>query len=149
MPESENLKKLKAAHEQWGKSKDTANIAPFRDLMADNFSIASMDESTPGLSFAVDGNSKAASIAYLTGIFDHWQMEYYRPDEYVEQGNKIAMFGWCKYKHKVTKHSVECRIANLWEFSEDGQLVSLIDIFDSAKAAAVATAPIKQDMAVS
>jgi uncharacterized protein len=139
MSESENLKNLKAVYEQWGKSKDTANIGPLRDLMAEDFSIVSMDESTPGLSFAADCNSKAASIAYLSGIFEHWQMEYYRPDAYVEQGNKIAMFGWCKYKHKVTKNSVECRIANLWEF-RDGKLVSLTDIFDSARAAAAATA---------
>ena len=33
---------------------------------------------------------------------------------------------------------VECWIANLWEF-RNGKLVSMIDIFDSAKAAVAAT----------
>jgi uncharacterized protein len=149
MAESKNLEKLKAVYVEWGKSGDKANLGPLVGMMADNFSVASMDESTPGLKFAVDSSTKAASIAYLTGIFDHWTMEYFLPEKYVEQGNKIAMFGWCKYQHKVTKRSVECRIANLWEFNEDGQFVSLIDIFDSAKAAAVAMAPINQEMAAS
>ena len=149
MTESKNLARLKAAHVEWGRSGDKANIGTLENLMADNFGVASMDEGTPGLKFAIDSNMKAASIAYLTSIFDHWNMEYFRPEQYVEQGNKIAMFGWCKYRHKATKEPVECRIANLWEFSEDGQLVSLIDIFDSAKAAAAATAPIRDDTEVS
>ena len=149
MSERENLDNLKKVYEEWGRSGGEANIEPLKKLMADNFSVASMDENTPGLKFAVDSSTKAASIAYLTGIFDYWTMEYFRPEHYVVEGNRIAMFGWCKYKYKGTENAVECRIANLWEFSEDGQFVSLIDVFDSAKAAAVAMASKRDEPVVS
>ena len=135
---STNLKNLKAGYRAWGKSKATANIAPLQALMANSFRIASMDESAPGLAFAKDRSSKAQSLAYLTGIFDDWEMVHYTPKTFVEQDNKIAMFGKCAYKNKKTKKTVECWIANLWEF-RNGKLVSMIDIFDSAKAAVAAT----------
>jgi ketosteroid isomerase-like protein len=134
----DNLKNLKAAYRAWGKSKATANVEPFQNLMADSFRIASMDENTPGLTFAVDRSSKPQSLAYLTGIFNDWEMVHYTPQTFVEQGNKIAMFGKCAYKNKNTKKTVECWIANLWEF-RNGKIVSMVDIFDSAKAAAAAT----------
>ncbi len=133
-----NLKNLKAAYRAWGKSRATANIGPMESLMANSFRIASMDENTPGLAFAIDRSSKAQSLAYLAGIFDDWEMLHYTPKTFVEQGNKIAMFGKCAYKNKATKKTVECWIANLWEFKE-GKAVSMIDIFDSAKAVAAAT----------
>ena len=137
-PVSANLKNLKAGYRAWGKSKATANIGPLQNLMANSFRIASMDENTPGLAFAVDRSSKTQSLAYLTGIFDDWEMLHYTPKTFVEQGNKIAMFGQCAYKNKKTKKTVECWIANLWEF-RNGKLVSMVDIFDSAKAAMAAT----------
>ncbi|MEW9805195.1 nuclear transport factor 2 family protein [Mesorhizobium sp. ZMM04-5] len=133
-----NLRNLKAAYRAWGKSRDKANIEPLQKLMADSFRIASMDETSPGLAFAADRPSKPQSIAYLTGIFDDWEMVHYTPQTFVEQGNKIAMFGKCAYKNKKTRKTVECWIANLWEF-RNGKLVSMVDVFDSAKAAAAAT----------
>lgn len=135
---SANLKNLKAAYRAWGKSKATANVGPLESLMANSFRIASMDETTPGLGFAVDRSSKSQSLAYLTGIFNDWEMVHYTPKTFVEQGNRIAMFGKCAYRNKATSKTVECWIANLWEF-RNGKLVSMIDIFDSAKAAAAAT----------
>ncbi|MFI0848361.1 nuclear transport factor 2 family protein [Mesorhizobium sp. IMUNJ 23232] len=129
---------MKAAYAAWNKSETTANLGPLQALMADDFRIASVEETTPGLSFAVDCNSKAASVAYLTGIFDEWEMVHYTPETFVEQGDKIAMFGKCAFKHKKTGKTAECRISNLWEF-KDGKAVSMIDLFDSAKAAAAAT----------
>ena len=73
-------------------------------------------------------------------------MVYFRPETYVEQGDKIAMFGECSWKHKGTKKTVVCRISNLWEF-KDGKAISMIDLFDSAKAAAAATPDKKQKKA--
>ena len=62
--------------------------------MANSFRIASMDEGTPGLAFAIDRSSKAQSLAYLTGHFRRLGDGFTsRPKTYVEQGNKIAMFG--------------------------------------------------------
>ena len=138
MPNSKNLQNLKAAYAQWGKSKTTGNIKPLQDLMADDFKIGSVDEKSPGMTFAVDRNSKGEAVKYLNAIFDQWEMLHFTPETFVEQDDRIAMFGKCKYRHKKTGKEVECAISNLWEF-KDGKAVSLIDLFDSAKAAAAAT----------
>ena len=138
MPNSKNLQNLKAAYAEWGKSKTTGNIKPLQDLMADNFKIGGVDEMSPGMAFAVDRNSKTDAIKYLNAIFDQWEMLHFTPKTFVEQANTIAMFGTCRYKNNETGKEVECGISNLWEF-KDGKAVSLIDLFDSAKAAAAAT----------
>ncbi|MEQ1950527.1 nuclear transport factor 2 family protein [Mesorhizobium sp. CN2-181] len=138
MSDSKNLTNLKAAYAAWGKSKLTANVSQLEALMAENFRIASVEQATPGLEFAMGRMEKSASVAYLNGIFDEWEMVHFTPETYVEQGDKIAMFGKCAYKHKITGRKAECRISNLWEF-KDGKAVSMIDLFDSAKAVAAAT----------
>lgn len=139
MSDSKNLANLKDAYSAWGASKAIANVGKLEALMAENFRIASVEHTTPGLWFAVGSDTKAASVAYLTRIFGEWEMVHYTPETFVEQGDMIAMFGKCAFKYKKTGNIAECRISNLWEF-KDGKAVSMIDLFDSAKAAA-ATIP--------
>jgi ketosteroid isomerase-like protein len=138
MADSQNLTNLKAVYSAWGMGGKTANLGSLEAMMADNFRIASVDEKSPGMAFAVDRHSKEASIGYLKGIFDEWEMIHFTPKTFLEDGDHIAMFGMCKYRHKKTGKDAECHISALWEF-KDGKVVSLTDIFDSAKAAAAAT----------
>lgn len=137
MADSQNLRNLKAAYADWDKTK--GGIELWRELMADEFRLSSINEKTQGLTFAVDRVSKDDALDYLTRIFDEWTMLEYKPATYVEQGDRIAMFGACKYQHNKTGNIASCLIACLWEFNADGKAVAMTEVFDTAVAAAAAT----------
>jgi ketosteroid isomerase-like protein len=137
MARQENLDRIKAGYVAWHERKGDA-LDVWRPLMAENFTLVSMDESTPGLSFAVDRHSREEALAYLKGIFDHWEMIHYTPETFVADDDNVAMFGKCSYRNKKTGKAVECRIANRWKF-EDGKAVAMTDVWDTALAAAAAT----------
>ena len=133
----DNLTRLKAGYAAWHDRKgDSLDI--WREMMDEGFTLASMDESTPGLGFAVDRHSRDESLAYLGAIFDEWEMVHYTPETFVDGGDNIAMFGKCAYRNKKTGKLCECRIANLWTF-RDGKATSLTDVWDTAIAATAAT----------
>jgi hypothetical protein len=125
---SKRLDALKEAYKEWGTSGKDPKMGKLLDLMADNFAVGGVYGENPGTAFA-----KEKSIAYLTSIFGEWEMISFEPEVYVEQDLKIAMFGVCSWRHR-NGNAVKCRIATLWTFNEDDKLVSMIDIFDSAKA---------------
>ncbi|MGD9502514.1 MAG: nuclear transport factor 2 family protein [Methyloceanibacter sp.] len=66
-------------------------------------------------------------------------MDHYTPQHFVCEGESIAMFGVCAYRHKGTGKTAECRIACLWRF-RDGKAVEMTEIFDTARAVAAAIA---------
>ena len=133
----DNLTRLKAGYAAWHDRKgDSLDV--WREMMDESFTLASMDESTPGLGFATDRHSRDESLAYLGAIFDEWEMVHYTPETFVDDGDNIAMFGTCGYRNKATGKVAECRIANLWKF-RNGKAISMMDVWDTAVAAAAAT----------
>lgn len=141
MNTQDNLAALRRAYAAWDEHKGGEPARElWRDLFADDVSLASVSEQTAGLEFAADRQSRTGALEYLTGIFQQWEMLHYTPETYVAEGARIAMFGRCAYRFRKTGRVCECRIACLWEFDDAGKAVSLVDIFDSALALA-ATEP--------
>lgn len=130
---SKRLEALKAAYKEWGTSGKQPRMDKLVDLMADDFTVGSVYEQSPGVTFA-----KEKSIAYLTSIFGEWEMISFEPEVYLEQDPRIAVFGVCSWRHR-NGNAVKCRIATLWTFDKDDKAVSMIDIFDSAKAMVAAS----------
>ena len=128
-----NLDKLKKAYAAWHEKKGDC-LDVWRKLMAKNFKLASISEKTPGLAFAADRNSREESLKYLAGIFDEWEMLYYKPDTFVSEDDHVAVFGKCAYRYKKTGKEAHVRIACLWRFKGD-KLVEMTEIFDTALAA--------------
>lgn len=132
-----NLERLKHAYAQWHETKGTS-VEVWGALMADRFRFSSVDENKPGLAFSRDSVSRVDAVARLSAIFDDWTMLHYSPATYVDDGNRIAMFGACGFRHKRTGKDAEVLMGCLWEFEGD-KAVALTEIFDSAVAVAAAT----------
>ena len=132
-----NLDRLKEAYAAWndtrGESRDV-----WAAMMAEQFAINHVDEKSPGLTFAKDSLTRAEALDYLSAIFDEWEMLYYRPEHYVGEGDSIAMFGRCGFRHKGTGRDAEMRMACLWRFDGD-KAVSLTEVCDTAVAMKAAT----------
>lgn len=128
-----DLARLKAAYAAW--SEQGPNALPvWRDLLADDFSISSVDGRTmPAIEFSVGSGARDEALAYLWGIFDQWDMVHYTPEAFVSEGDRIAVFANCAFRNKATKKVAAFRIATLWRF-RDGKAVELVEVFDTAPA---------------
>lgn len=131
------LRRLKAVHAAFA-AQGPASLPVWKALMADDFRLVSIDgKATPGLGFIAAQGSRDDALAYLWGIFDDWELVHYSPLHYLAEGDMIAVFGVCAYRHKHTDKVAQCSMADLWRF-RDGLAVEVTDIFDTARAAAAA-----------
>lgn len=134
---SKNLERLKQAYKQWHETKG-ASVDTWGALMADRFRFVSNDENQKGLSFSRNTVNRDDAKKRLRAIFDEWEMVHFSPETYVEDGDRIAMFGTCGYRNKATGKVAECLVSCLWVFEGD-EAVAMTEIFDSAVAVAAAT----------
>lgn len=134
----DNLARLKAAYRRWHDSRG-ADTGAWLDLASDDMRLFSTSAATPQLAFAGHRNSKAEVVDYLTAILKDWAMVHYSPETFVSEGDRIVMFGRCAWAHKATGKIAEVHIAHLWRFSGT-EVVELTEVFDTARAAAAATA---------
>lgn len=137
MPDSNDLKNLKLAYRAWHDSRG-ADKHRWLDLMADHVSIRGVDEQSAGLRFATDRRSREEAVEYFTAILEDWEMIHWTPDVFVDDGERIAMFGHCSWRNRATGKAAEGATAHLWHF-EDGKIVEFRDVFDTARAVAAAT----------
>jgi ketosteroid isomerase-like protein len=138
MSAREHLWKLKAGYAAWNDSLgDSLDV--WREMMDERFRLTSIDETSPGMGFAADRDTREDALDYLAAIFDEWEMVHYTPQTYVCEGDNIAVFGKCAYRYRRTGKVAECRIACLWRF-KDGKAIEMTDIWDTAVAAAATVA---------
>lgn len=133
---SDNLSRLKACYQAWNDTKGDREA--WRGILAEPFTLHSIDENAPGLEFAKDRFSREEALDYLTAALKEWEMVHFTPETFVSEGDKIAVFGRMGYRHKVTGKEADARMAHLWRF-EDGKAAGVIEIFDTAVAVAAAT----------
>ena len=132
-----NLERVKAAYKAWHDSK-AASIDTWLALMADEVVLIGVNEEEPGLAFARNRKSRDDVADYLRGIADNWEMIAFTPRHFLEDGDRVAMFGTCSWRYKATGKQMECLISSYWRFA-NGKCVELIDLFDSAVAVRAAT----------
>lgn len=136
-----NLDRLKSAYAAWNDSKGGSRDT-WASMMADRFQFSHVDEHSPGLEFAKDSITRDEALSYLAAIFDEWEMVHYTPEFYVGDGDAIAMFGKCAFRHIKAGNDpngiAEMRMACLWRFEGD-EAVSLTEVVDSAVAMRIAT----------
>lgn len=136
MAEDTNLERLKAAYAAWHDSKG-ANENQWLDLFSDNIRMRSVGDQVGGLEFAGEYLTKQQAVSYFTGLLETWEMIHWTPERFVVDGDQIAMFGRCAWKHRATGKDIEISIAHLWTF-EGNVAIEAVEVFDSARAAMAA-----------
>ena len=133
----ENIERLRAAYQVWHDSKGARSDA-WLDLLSDQVRFRSMGGASPLLAFAEERRGKADAVVYFTGLTKDWTMVHWTPETFVNEGDRIAVFGTCAWTHKTTGKLAEVAISHLWIF-ENGKVVAVTEIFDSARAVNAAT----------
>ena len=105
MSDSQNLRELKTAYRAWDETKGDSKDA-WLNLMGDKVCMHSVGEEGTGLDFAKDGHSKTEAVDYLAALLKDWKMIHWTPDTFVEDGDRIAMFGRCAWTFRKTGKDV-------------------------------------------
>ena len=75
---------------------------------------------------------------YFSGLTDDWEMNEYRVDEYIVQGNRVVALGRCSFKHKKTGKILDTPKADFHKF-RDGKICEFFEFYDTAQAIGVAS----------
>jgi len=137
MSDNPNIERLKAAYVAWNETKG-GNQDHWLALLGKNVCVRSVGDQSAGLEFAGECRSREEAVSYFTGLLGSWDMIHWTVDHMVADADRIAVFGRCAWTNKATGKDVEVSISHLWTFGDDGA-TELVEIFDSARAAAAAT----------
>ena len=136
MPTEKNVALLKAAYRDWEQSKGT-NADCWLQILSDNIVLKSLGDGRPGLEFSQERRGKADVGLYLAGLAESWQMVFYRTDEFIAQGDRVAVLSACAWRHRVTGAEVQTPKVDIWRF-RNGKIVEFYEFFDTARVQAAA-----------
>ena len=137
--EDSNVTVLKEAYRQWHDTKGES-VDHWLTLMTDDVKFRSLAEGTKPMEFTRTSSCKSDVQRYFAGLTEDWQMNYYRMDEYIAQGDRVVALGSCSFKHKKTGKILETPKADFHKF-RDGKICEFFELYDTAQALGVATAP--------
>jgi ketosteroid isomerase-like protein len=133
----EVLDMLRAAYTQWHDTRG-ASVATWVSLMDDDIHMRSVADGAPGMEFSAPRRGKATVYGYFSALAADWEMIHYTVDEFLVDGDRVAVFGRCAFKNRKTGKTAETHVANLWRF-RNGSAVEYFEMYDTAKAFAAAT----------
>lgn len=125
-----NLAKLKDAYREWHDTKGKS-VDSWMDLFAENVRLRSLAEGRAGAAFTQHVRSKAEVTRYFKGLLNDWQMIHYTTDDFIVDGDRIAMRGSTSWSNRKTGRVVETRKADFVTF-KDGKIVEFEEFYDTA-----------------
>lgn len=132
----ENVARLKRAYAAWDACK-AGDCSMWHALADDDIRLNTIGAEEPGLEFTRPGQGRERLAAYLDQLRGAWRMEYFRPQVFVAEGERVAMFGEASWTFIATGRTATVAIAHLWRF-EEGRAVEWSEIFDGTAAGAAA-----------
>ena len=134
---AENVAKLKDAYRQWHETRG-ASVKVWLDLMADDVKVRSLAAGAPGAAFTAEVNSKEQFKRYFDGLLADWQMINYKTNQFIAEGERVAMLGSTAWRNRKTGREVDTLKADFWMFRE-GRVVEFYELYDTAALVAAAT----------
>jgi ketosteroid isomerase-like protein len=130
------MAKLKAAYREWHDTRG-ASAATWLALMADDVEMRSVADGAPGMAFSAPRKGKHTAHGYFTALAAEWEMVHHTPEVFLADGDRVAVFGRCAFRHRKTGKVADTAVANLWRF-RDGLAVEYFELYDTARAFAAA-----------
>ncbi len=137
MLKPDTLEKLKHAYKQWHDTRGKS-VVEWMELMADDIEMRSVADGAPGMEFSAKRTGKHTAHGYFSTLAADWEMIHYTPEEFLVDGDRVAVFGRCAFRNRKTGKVAETDVANRWRF-RDGLAVEYYELYDTAKAFAAAT----------
>jgi uncharacterized protein len=135
--EDSNVATLKEAYSKWHETRGSS-INHWLNLMTDDVNFRSLTEGAKTMEFTRQSTNKDAVKGYFAGLAEDWQMNFYRVEEYIAQGDRVVALGYISFTHKKTGKTLETPKADVVRFRA-GKICEFFELFDTAKAISVAT----------
>ena len=133
----DTVTRLRAAYQSWHDTRGQS-VAAWVALMDDDIEMRSVADGAPGMEFSATRKGKSTAHGYFSALNTDWEMIHYTPEHFLVDGDRVAVFGRCAFRHRKTGKVAETDVANRWRF-RDGLAVEYYEIYDTAKAFAAAT----------
>jgi uncharacterized protein len=130
--EQENVAKLQEAYRQWNDTKG-ASIQTWMDLMTEDVRFRSLAGGAAPMEFTLECCSKQDVGRYFQGLGADWEMIHYTPEDYIAQGDRVAVRGSCSFKNRKTGKVLETPKADFFTFKK-GKIADFFEFYDTAKA---------------
>ena len=127
---SDNVARLKSAYRQWHESRG-GSVKAWLDLMADNVRCYSLAAGAPSAEFTAPISSKKDFERYFKGLLDEWEMIHYTTDEFIAEGDRVAVRGSTAWRNRNTGRAVDTAKADFWTF-RNGKVVEFHELYDTA-----------------
>ena len=127
---AQNVVTLKHAYRRWHETKG-GSVQIWLDLVADDVRIRSLAGGAPGAEFTREVRSKEGFRQYFTGLLADWEMIHYTTDEFIADGDRVAVRGSTAWRHRKTGRVIETPKADFFTF-RDGKIVDFHEFYDTA-----------------
>ena len=131
-----HVDKLRNAYEAWYDSRGKSNVM-WMDLLAPDAVVRSLAGGNPAMKFSATRYGRDAMAHYFTELAEQWEMLEFHADEFISEGDRVAMQGHCAWRCRATGKTAESPIVHIWRF-RDGLAVELSEFYDTARAFAAA-----------
>jgi uncharacterized protein len=135
--ENRNITSLKEAYRLWDDTK-AGSVDHWLNLMTDDVKFRSLAEGAKTMEFTRTSGCKDEVKHYFAGLTADWEMIYYRIDEYIAQGDRVAALGHVSFKNKRTGKILEPPKADFHRF-RNGKICEFFEFYDTAQAIDKAT----------
>lgn len=131
------IEKLRVAYRRWFDTRG-GSADDWMELMADDVQLRSLAGGAAGMEFSAPRSGKAALAGYFSSLVADWEMLEHAAEEFVVDGDRVAMFGRCEFRHRRTGKTARSPLIHRIVF-RDGLIVEFSEFYDTAKAFAAAT----------
>ena len=135
--ETANVDLLRTAYQRWHDSKG-GSIDHWLSLMTDDVKFRSLADGAKPMAFTRVSTCKDDVKRYFAGLSADWEMDFYRIDEYIAQGDRVVALGSCSFRHKQTGKTLNTPKADFHRFRA-GKICEFFEFYDTAQAISRAT----------
>jgi hypothetical protein len=129
--EARNTAILADAYRRWAESRG-ASADHWISICHPDIRFGSLAETVPSVDYMADYRSRDELGAYFAGLTRDWEMVEYRVDNFVAQGDRVVMLGYCSWRAKQNGKVVSTPKCDSWRFA-DGKAVEFYEFFDTAQ----------------
>ena len=130
--EERNAKTLRKAYAEWYDTK-AGRTDMWTSIVADRFTLCSVtDSALKGLDFCRVYNDREQFGDYFSAILKDWEMVYYKVDDLIAQGNRVAAVCDVSWRYKATGKTIAVKKVDIWKFDEAGRATDFFETFDTA-----------------
>ena len=128
---TEPVEVLKGAYAAWKQSRG-AGVDDWLAILAPDAKLGSLAEGAPGAEFSQGGEGHEAVRRYLERLNADWEMITFDMDDYIADGDRVAVMGHCSWRNRQSGRVISTKKADFWRF-RGGKVVEFFEFYDTAE----------------